>query len=76
MIASAGDDRYRERYSTEESSEGSNDYTDRRSLAISVPDYTLIETKQEKFHVNCHLNHEKINEVLFSFLGIQYSHCW
>ncbi|CAF3708997.1 unnamed protein product [Rotaria sordida] len=56
VIASAGNERHYDAYSTEESSESSIDYTDRRSLAISIPDYSLLETNDEKFYVfNIHI---------------------
>ncbi|CAF4640526.1 unnamed protein product [Rotaria socialis] len=56
VIASAGDEKNNDTYSTEESSESSNDYTDRRSLAITIPDYTLVEAKDGKFHAfNIHI---------------------
>ncbi|CAF4966016.1 unnamed protein product, partial [Rotaria sp. Silwood1] len=50
VIASAGNEKHYDIYSTEESSESSNDYTDRRSLAISIPDYSLLETNHGKFY--------------------------
>ncbi|CAF1368816.1 unnamed protein product [Rotaria sp. Silwood1] len=56
VIASAGNEKHYDIYSTEESSESSNDYTDRRSLAISIPDYSLLETNHGKFYVfNIHI---------------------
>ncbi|CAF2055378.1 unnamed protein product [Rotaria magnacalcarata] len=62
VIASAGDEKSNDTYSTEESSENSNDYTDRRSLAITIPDYTLVEAKEGKYHVfNIHIAGRHLN---------------
>lgn len=56
VIASAGDEKHNDIYSSEESSESSNDYTDRRSLAITIPDYSLLEASGRKFYVfNIHI---------------------
>ncbi len=52
VIASAGDETYKKVKSGEESSESSNDYTERRSLAISIPDYSVLEANNEKFVVS------------------------
>jgi hypothetical protein len=51
VIASAGDETHSDIHSNEESSGSSNDYTERRSLAITVPDYSVLEIHDEKFHV-------------------------
>ncbi|CAF0929168.1 unnamed protein product [Adineta steineri] len=51
VIASTGEDRRINMYSGEDSSGSSNDYTERRSLAITIPDYSLIEIHGEKFYV-------------------------
>ena len=36
----------------DESSSSSNDYTEKRSLAITIPDYSLLEVNDEKFYVS------------------------
>ncbi|CAF1045004.1 unnamed protein product [Rotaria sp. Silwood1] len=56
VIASAGDETHSDVHSGEESSGSSNDYTERRSLAITIPDYSLLEVNDEKFYVfNIHI---------------------
>ncbi len=52
VIASTGDERPSEIHSGEESSGSSNDYTERRSLAITIPDYSVLEINDEKFYVS------------------------
>ncbi len=52
VIATAGDEKPIEIHSGEESSGSSNDYSDRRSLAITIPDYSVLEINNEKFHVS------------------------
>ena len=52
VIASAGDETHSDIHSGEESSGSSNDYTERRSLAITLPDYSLLEANEEKFYVS------------------------
>jgi hypothetical protein len=52
VIASAGDETHSDIHSGEESSGSSNDYTERRSLAITIPDYSLLEANDEKFYVS------------------------
>ena len=52
VIASAGDEMHSDIHSGEESSGSSNDYTERRSLAITLPDYSLLEANEEKFYVS------------------------
>lgn len=52
MIASAGDETHSDIHSGEESSGSSNDYSERRSLAITIPDYSVLEVHDEKFYVS------------------------
>lgn len=52
VIASTCEERRFEVHSGEESSGSSNDYTDRRSLAITIPDYSVLEINNEKFYVS------------------------
>ncbi len=52
VIASAGEETHSDIHSGEESSGSSNDYTERRSLAITIPDYSLLEVNDEKFYVS------------------------
>jgi sorting nexin-27 len=52
VIASAGDETHNDIHSGEESSGSSNDYTEKRSLAITIPDYSLLEANDEKFYVS------------------------
>lgn len=52
MIAGTAEEVHNEVHSGEESSGSSNDYTERRSLAITIPDYSLVETNDEKFYVS------------------------
>ena len=52
VIASAGEETHSDIHSGEESSGSSNDYTERRSLAITIPDYSLLEANDEKFYVS------------------------
>ncbi len=56
VIASAGDETHSDIHSGEESSGSSNDYTERRSLAITIPDYSLLEVNDEKFYVSIHIH--------------------
>jgi len=56
VIASNGDEKRSDIHSGEESSGSSNDYTERRSLAITIPDYSLLQNNDEKFYVfNIHI---------------------
>jgi sorting nexin-27 len=56
VIASNGDEKHSDIHSGEESSGSSNDYTERRSLAITIPDYSLLQIHDEKFYVfNIHI---------------------
>lgn len=52
MIASAAEETHSDVHSGEESSGSSNDYSERRSLAITIPDYSLVEANDEKFYVS------------------------
>jgi len=52
VIASAGEELHSDVHSGEESSGSSNDYSERRSLAITIPDYSLVEANDEKFYVS------------------------
>ena len=52
VIASAGDETHSDIHSGEESSGSSNDYSERRSLAITIPDYSVLEVHDEKFYVS------------------------
>jgi len=56
VIASAGDENHSDIHSGEESSGSSNDYTERRSLAITIPDYSLLEVNDEKFYVSIRIH--------------------
>ena len=56
VIASTGDDKPSGILSVQDTRDSSTDYLDRRSLAISIPDYTLLEVNGEKFYVNCRKN--------------------
>ncbi|CAF0757501.1 unnamed protein product [Adineta ricciae] len=51
VIGSNGDERRMGSSLIELSNRNSNDYTDRRSLAITVPDYSELQLNGEKFHV-------------------------
>ncbi len=52
VIASAGEETHSDIHSGEESSGSSNDYSERRSLAITIPDYSLLGANDEKFYVS------------------------
>jgi hypothetical protein len=52
VIASVGDETHSDIHSGEESSGSSNDYSERRSLAITIPDYSVLEINDEKFYVS------------------------
>ena len=52
VIASAGDETHSDIHSGEESSGSSNDYSERRSLAITIPDYSVLDVHDEKFYVS------------------------
>ena len=52
MIGSNGDERRMGSSLIELSNRNSNDYTDQRSLAITVPDYSELQLNGEKFHVS------------------------
>ena len=52
VIASTIDETHSDIHSGEESSGSSNDYTERRALAITIPDYSLLEVNDEKFYVS------------------------
>jgi len=56
VIASAGEETHSDIHSGEESSGSSNDYTEKRSLAITIPDYSLLEVNDEKFYVSTHIH--------------------
>jgi hypothetical protein len=56
VIASAGDENHSDIHSGEESSGSSNDYTERRSLAITIPDYSLLDVNDEKFYVSSQIH--------------------
>lgn len=51
VIASTPEESHSDVHSGEESSGSSNDYSERRSLAITIPDYSLVEVNDEKFYV-------------------------
>ncbi|CAF1256454.1 unnamed protein product [Adineta steineri] len=56
IASAAGEETHSDIHSGEESSGSSNDYTERRSLAITIPDYSLLEVNDEKFYVfNIHI---------------------
>lgn len=55
VIASATDETHSDVHSGEESSGSSNDYSERRSLAITIPDYSLLEVNDEKYYVSLFL---------------------
>lgn len=52
VIASVAEETHSDVHSGEESSGSSNDYSERRSLAITIPDYSLVEANDEKFYVS------------------------
>jgi hypothetical protein len=58
VIASAGEETHSDIHSGEESSGSSNDYTEKRSLAITIPDYSLLEVNDEKFYVSIYIHTE------------------
>jgi hypothetical protein len=51
VIATVGDEKPIEIRSGQGSTGYSNDYSERQSLAITIPDYSLLEVNNEKFHV-------------------------
>ena len=51
VIATVGGEKPIEIRSAQGSAECSNDYSERQSLAIAIPDYTLLDVNNEKFHV-------------------------
>ena len=61
VIASAGEETHSDVHSGEESSGSSNDYSERRSLAITIPDYSLLEANDEKFYVSI----SKLSSTIF-----------
>lgn len=61
VISTAGDEKPIEIHSGEESSGSSNDYSERRSLAITIPDYSLLEINNEKFHVSDNDENQSFN---------------
>ncbi len=64
VIASAGDETHSDIHSGEESSGSSNDYSEKRSLAITIPDYSLLEANDEKFYVSFFLSVRYKLEIL------------
>jgi hypothetical protein len=67
VIASSGDEKKSTIHYGDESSGSSNDYTERRSLAITIPDYTFFEISNEKFYVS----YDQVLSFLnFCFLGV------
>lgn len=76
VIAAAADEMHSDIHSGEESSGSSNDYSERRSLAITVPDYSLVEIHDEKFYVRFVFRSFKIEPSFFLRLGFQHSHRW
>lgn len=76
VIASAGEETHSDIHSGEESSGSSNDYSERRSLAITIPDYSLLEANDEKFYVSIRVRSGAGVYGFAALLGIQYSHRW
>ncbi|CAF0961943.1 unnamed protein product [Didymodactylos carnosus] len=56
VIASTSEELHTNIISGDDSSGSSNDYSERRSLAITIPDYSILETRDEKYCVfNIHI---------------------
>ena len=56
VIATAGDEKPTIRSVPIEYIKRPTDYSERRSLAISIPDYSLIEVNNDKFYVSLTFN--------------------
>lgn len=70
VIATAGDEKPTIRSVPIEYIKRPIDYSERRSLAISIPDYSLIEMNNEKFYVSSRLNERSSIEFYLQAFNI------